>query len=150
MIPPLAKFIDWSALKAMAMGIPRTHGQNPRLEEALKLLNGSDCFPVESRPAWVEFGSDGSGVAFHFPTPRPGGFTENNTVYGRLYRCPGRWQERPVILLLHGWGDFPNYQFRFPMIARHCNRAGFNAATLVAPCHFQRRPRQPGAVGSPA
>ena len=31
---------------------------------------------------------------------------------------------------------------RFPLIARRCNRAGFNAATLVAPYHFQRRPRQ--------
>lgn len=30
------------------------------------------------------------------------------------------------------------------MVACRCNRAGFNAVTLVAPYHFQRRPRQIG------
>jgi hypothetical protein len=45
-----------------------------------------------------------------------------------------------VIILLHGGGDFINYRFLFPSIARQCNEAGFNAATLVAPYHFQRRP----------
>jgi hypothetical protein len=30
------------------------------------------------------------------------------------------------------------------LIARRCNRAGFSAASLVAPYHFQRRPRQLG------
>ena len=48
------------------------------------------------------------------------------------------------MILLHGSGDSLNYKFRFPLIARRCNRAGFNAASLVAPYHFQRRPRQLG------
>ena len=54
-----------------------------------------------------------------------------------------------MIVLLHGGGDSLGYQFRFPFIARRCNRAGFNAATLVSPYHFQRRPRQPGALEQP-
>jgi pimeloyl-ACP methyl ester carboxylesterase len=54
-----------------------------------------------------------------------------------------------VIVLLHGQGGFPDYRFRFPLIARRCNRAGFNAATLVAPYHFQRAPRQCGAFSIP-
>ena len=49
-----------------------------------------------------------------------------------------------MIVLLRGWGDFSAYKFKFPLIARRCNRAGLNAATLVAPYHFQRRPRQHG------
>lgn len=49
-----------------------------------------------------------------------------------------------MIMLLHGSGDFLNYNHLFPMLARRCNRTGFNAVTLVAPYHFQRRPRQLG------
>ncbi len=47
-----------------------------------------------------------------------------------------------MIILLTGWNDSASYRLRFPLLARRCNRAGFNAATLVAPYHFQRRPRQ--------
>jgi len=118
---------------------------NPRVQEALQFLKGPDFVPTDSQPAQVEFNGSHH---FRFPTPRPCAFTENNVVHGRLYRCPGRWQERPVIILLHGWGDSLNYMCRFPLIARRCNRAGFNAAALVAPCHFQRRPRERGAFDS--
>jgi len=53
-----------------------------------------------------------------------------------------------VIVLLHGRNDLINYRCRYPLIARRCNRAGFNAATLEAPYHFQRCPRQPGALST--
>jgi pimeloyl-ACP methyl ester carboxylesterase len=69
---------------------------------------------------------------------------ENNVVHGRFYRCGERWQERPVVILLHGLGDSLSYNVRFPLIARRCHQAGFNAAALVAPYHLQRRPRQLG------
>jgi pimeloyl-ACP methyl ester carboxylesterase len=81
-------------------------------------------------------------VHFKFPTPRPCEFAENNVVDGRLYRCAQRWQEHPVIILLHGGGDFLNHRFRFPRMVPACNRAGFNVATLVAPYHFQRKARR--------
>jgi alpha-beta hydrolase superfamily lysophospholipase len=45
------------------------------------------------------------------------------------------------MILLHGRDDFIGYRLRYPFIARRCNRAGFNVVTLVAPYHFQRRPR---------
>ena len=137
------------------MRMPPTDGRNPRLEEALQFLKGPDFIPAESQPARVEFNPDKSGLHFRFPTPCPCGFAENNVVYGRLYRCAERWQEWPVIVLLHGGNmmhggnDFIGYWIRYPLIARHCNRAGFNAVTLEAPCHFQRRPRQPGALNNP-
>jgi Alpha/beta hydrolase family len=111
------------------------------LEEALQFLKGPEFIADESHPARVEF--DGP-RDFRFSTPRPCAFPENNVVHGRFYRCGGRWQERPVIILLHGSGDFLNYDYGFPLLARRCHRAGFNAASLVAPYHFQRRPRQLG------
>jgi pimeloyl-ACP methyl ester carboxylesterase len=147
-IAPLAKLLDWSAIQILARTPPRNPG-SPKLEEALQFIKRPDFIPAESQPAQVEFAPHSSGLHFHFPTPQPCAFTENNVVSGRLYRCAPRWQERPVIVLLHGAGDSFGYRFRYPMIARRCNRAGFNAATLVAPYHFQRRPRQPGALSWP-
>ncbi len=149
MIAPLAKFIDWLAIQVLAIWMPRLNSQIPRLEAALKFLKGPDFIPAECQPARVEFTPDSSGLHFRFPTPRPSGFTENNIVYGRLYRCTKRWQERPLVILLHGGGGFLDHEFVFPSIARKCNRAGFNAATLESPYFYQRRPRQRGALNKP-
>jgi pimeloyl-ACP methyl ester carboxylesterase len=148
MIAPLTKFLDWSAIQIVwgrrVKSLQKQHDRsaNPKLEEALQFLNGPDFIPVESPPARPEFTPDKSGLHFWFPTPRPGEFEKNNVVYGRLYRCAESWQKRPVIILLHGAGGDPDYHFEFPLIARQCNRAGFNAAMLIAPFQFQRRPRQ--------
>lgn len=145
MIAPLAKLIDWSALQvAWAMGLKSVPKWNldrtkSQLEEALQFLNGSDFIPATSDPAQIEF--DGP-LRFKFSTPRRCDFEENNVVNGRLYRCGGRWQKRPVIILLHGGGNLLNHRFRFPWLVPACNRAGFNVATVVAPYHFQRRARQ--------
>jgi dienelactone hydrolase len=141
MIAPLAKLMDRSAIQAVSVMMPPDYKQHPRLEEALEFLKGPEFVADENQPARVEFNGP---LDFHFPTPRPCEFTENNVVHGRFYRCGERWQERPVVILLHGSGDSLNYKFRFPLIARRCHRAGFNAASLVAPYHFQRRPRQLG------
>ena len=145
MIAPLAKLLDWLAIQLVwgrrVKSLLKQHGHppNPKLEEALELLKSPDFIPLESPPAQLEFTGARN---FRFPAPRPGEFAENNVVYGRLYRCTESWQNRPVIILLHGAGGDPDYHFKFPLIARQCNRAGFNAAMLIAPCQFQRRPRQ--------
>jgi len=140
------------AIKLRSMRRRHANGQSPRLdsrlEEALQFLQGPDFLPAENQSARVEFDSDKSGLHFRFPTPRPCDCAENNVVHGRLYRCAERWRERPVIVLLHG-ANGGGYQSRLPSIARRCNRAGFNAATLVGPGQLQRRPRQPGALSGP-
>ena len=117
------------------------HAPRPKwkLEEALEFLNGPDFIPAASDPARIEF--DGP-RHFKFPTPRPGKVEENNIVYGRLYRCAERWHERPAIILLDGAFNI-GYHSGLPLLARRINRAGFNAATLVAPNNLQRRPRRP-------
>jgi pimeloyl-ACP methyl ester carboxylesterase len=140
MIAPLAKFIDWSALQVVyAIALRYAPESRWKLEEALEFLNGPDFIPAASDPAQIE--SDGP-RHFKFPTPRPSKFEENNIVYGRLYRCAERWQERPVIILLDG-SPAVGYHTAFPLLGRRFNRAGFNVATLVASYHLQRRPRQP-------
>src|SRR3982751_4601657 len=138
MIAPLEKLIDWSSIQVMTLMMP-TPAYDWKLEEALRFLQGPDFAPTDSQSAQIEFNGP---VHFHFPAPRPCEFTENNDVHGRLYRCPERWQQRPVIILLPGYNDSASYRFRFPLIGRQYNHAGFNVATLVPPYHFQRRPRQ--------
>jgi hypothetical protein len=144
LIALLAKFIDWAALQAVLLPAEiklrltrRTaaSGQPLGPDKDLQLLNGPHFIPAASEPVKVTFDD---ALQFHFPPARPGDVAKNNTVYGRLYRCGERWRERPVLILLHGGGDFPNHRFRFPMLARCCKRMGFNAATLVLPNHFQR------------
>jgi pimeloyl-ACP methyl ester carboxylesterase len=152
MIAPLAKLMDWSALQIAYAMLPQSMWQEAanerdlKLEQAVQFLNGPDFIPAESQPAQLDSGPDASGGRFRFPTPRPSEFAENNVVHGRLYRCADAWQERPVIVLVHGGGDFPGHQLAFHLFARHCNRAGFNAVTLELPYHFQRRPRQYGLL----
>ncbi len=144
MIAPLAHFIDWYILQwwwALRLGkLSRLNltSETSRLEEAIQFLNGPSFIPAESRAAQLEFGG---ATSFKFPTAEPSDFPENNTVYGHLYRCAELWHQHPTIILLHGGGDFFNYRYRFPWIARAFNRTGFNVATLAAPYHFQRRPR---------
>ena len=144
MIAPLAKFIDRSVLQIGYAMLPQStwreaaNERDLKLEQAVQFLNGPDFIPAESQPAQLDFIPDASGGRFRFPTPRPCEFAENNVVHGRLYRCADAWQERPVIVGLHGGGDFPGNQFGFHLFARRCLRAGFNAATLELPYHFQR------------
>jgi pimeloyl-ACP methyl ester carboxylesterase len=142
MMAGLSRLIDRTAIYFAAARMPRPDGRDPRLTEAQQVIDSPDFIPAEVEAAKVQFTG---AVGFRFETPRPGAFAENNTVHGRLYRCAERWQERPTVLLLHGWNDAINHYFRFPFLAAQFGRHGFNAATLEAPFHFQRRPRQLGA-----
>lgn len=136
----MAKLLDWLVIQHSSLTRPADAiDRSPRLEEAVQFLKRPDFIPTDYRPAMVQFNGP---LDFRFPTPRPCEFAENNIVHGRFYRCGVRWQERPVVILLHGSADGFNYNFRFPLIARQCNQAGFNAAALMAPYNLQRRPRQ--------
>src|SRR4051812_20015449 len=141
MLAPFARLLDWSALQIASAVVGLRHAPKPKwkLAEALEFLNGPDFIPAASDPALIQF--DGR-QDFKFPTPRLCEDEENNTVYGRLYRCAQRWQKRPVIILLDGAFSV-SYNTAFPWLARRINRAGFNVTTLVAPYDLQRRPRRP-------
>ena len=146
MIAPLAKFIDWSALQAASVFIisaRKCDSGNTKLAEAVEFLNGPNFIPTESKPAELEFTSK---IHFKFPSPRPCEFAENNVVHGRLYRCADAWQKMPVIILLHGGGNFPGHQLKFHWLASRCHRAGFNAVTMELPYHFQRNARRAKAL----
>jgi pimeloyl-ACP methyl ester carboxylesterase len=141
MITPLAKLMDWCVIQAAMVGISarKCDQNNAKLAEAIEFLNGPNFIPAESQPAEPEFTSN---IHFKFPSPRPCEFAENNIVHGRLYRRTKDWQKFPTLILLHGGRDFFNHRYRFPLMVPAIQRAGFNALTLVAPYHFQRRVRR--------
>jgi len=130
--------MDWSALQAAAMlpSIRKCAKGDSKLTEAIEFLNGPNFIPAESNPADLEFKSK---IHFKFPSPRPREFAENNVVHGRLYGRAKDWQKFPTLILLHGGGDFLGYRHGFPLTVPAIHRAGFNAATLAAPYHFQRQ-----------
>jgi dienelactone hydrolase len=138
MIAPLAKFIDWYFLQVVWMlpSIRKCARGDSKLTEAMEFLNGPNFIPAESKSADLEFKSK---IHFTFPSPQPCEFAENNIVHGRLYSRAKDWQKFPTLVLLHGGGDLLNHRYRFPLMVPAIQRAGFNAATLVAPYHFQRR-----------
>jgi dienelactone hydrolase len=145
MMAGLSRLVDWAAIQCAAARMPQPDGGDAHVAEAHRLIESPEFIPAEVEAARVQF----SGAnRIHFETSCPGAFAENNVVHGRLYRCHQRWQKRPTVLLLHGWNDVINHRLRFPLMAGQLNRNGFNAATLEAPFHFQRRPRQLGAWGN--
>jgi hypothetical protein len=136
----LAEFIDWQALQVAALlpSFRKCANADSKLAEAVAFLNGPNFIPAESKSARLEFTSN---IHFKFSSPRPCEYIENNVVHGHLYPRARDWQKFPTIILLHGGGDFLNHRLRFPLMVPAIHRARFNAATLVAPYHFQRRAR---------
>ena len=108
MIAPFAKFIDRSVLQIGYAMLPQSmwreaaNERDLKLEKAVQFLNGPNFIPAESQPAQLDFIPDAPGGRFRFPTPRPCEFAENDVVHGRRCRCTHAWQERPVIVGLHG------------------------------------------------
>jgi len=160
MIAPFAKLIDWTISQVRSRpsffksGESNADKASWRLDEAIQFLQGPDFIPSESPLVDLEFFPD-KPVHFRFPTPRPFDCAGNNIVYGRLYRCAEHWEKYPAIILLHGGriiqrtSSSISYRFAYPLIARRCNRAGYNAVTLEAPYHYQRRQRQFGPSDQP-
>ncbi len=73
-----------------------------------------------------------SGHAFQFTSPVDSPWPENRIVHGKFYRAGRNWQNRPSVILLHGWnGEL---------------RRGINAAMFELPYHAQRKPQAPGAI----
>jgi dienelactone hydrolase len=145
MMAALARLIDWAAIRGAAARMPKPDGRDAHLTQAQRLIASTEFIPAEVAAAKVQFSGANQ---LRFETPSPGVLPENNVVHGRLYRCAQKWQDRPTVLLLHGWNDVINHRWRFPLMAGQFNRNGFNAATLEAPFHFQRRPRHLGAWGN--
>ena len=138
----LAKLVDRGAIQLAQMAIWRlTKGSRPVGVAPIK----DDDFFEETAVTAPEL-SFTTKTAFQFTSPFTAASVENNTVYGRLYRCGTDWQQRPAVILMHGWDCDFCYRFQFPLLARRLCRLGVNAAMLELPYHCHRRPRGENAV----
>lgn len=137
------RWIDCRIIRFAASRMPPFGRREPHLEEADQYIQQPDFFSSDLEPVHPSFGPNNQ---FTYPSPIETPFPENNRVFGRFYRCPGRWEDKPTVLLLHGWNDVTGYHLRFPFTARRFNRNGINAVVLALPYHFERRPTTPGAI----
>ncbi len=115
----------------------------PRYEEAIELLKHTDFFCNFAKAPEVKWTSD---TQLQFPSQVFTPYQEANVVHAQFFRCAERWQDQPIILIIHGWNDEFGYRFQYPMFARKLVRAGLNAALIELPFTLQRRPRAKGAV----
>ncbi len=116
----------------------------PHCEEAHELLSHPDLLsaPV-SAPEKVKWTSE---QEFEFPSAVTSPWPENDVVYAKLQKCGEHWQEKPTVVLVHGWNDEIGYALRHPYQARLFLKAGINVAMIELPYHLKRRPRRAGAV----
>jgi dienelactone hydrolase len=136
-------FIDRWVIRFAAAKVSRQTGANPHLEQVQSLLQSPDFFAEGTPLPEVTFTG---GKNFQFPSPVRTPFAENNLVHGVISRCGKNWRQKPAVILLHGFNDTRGYRRRLPWLAKTYNRRGVNSVMFELPYHFQRRPRQAGAI----
>lgn len=128
------------ACRSVHWGGPHCHAK----QAARPIPDDREFFsPSVAAPAALRFTSLWH---FQFASPVTTPWPENNVVFGKFFRCAGSWQERPVVLLLHGWNGEWCYRCLFPCLAWRLVSRGINAAMIELPYHAHRKPRAAGAV----
>src|SRR5713101_558912 len=133
----LTQRLDRWAIQQACSSVVTKHGDHHE-REAEQLLAEPDFFsdPVEP-PRDLQFRNRRD---FSFRSQRPTRWVSNSTVHGRLFKAGAQWQQRPAVILLHGWNSETAYARQFPFLAWRLNRHGVNAAMFELPFHGQRRP----------
>ncbi len=140
---PFAQTLDRLAIRSASGSVlPSPDGQT-HIPEALDLLTRPYFFTPQVEPAVMAFHGKNK---FTFPSPTPDRSVDNNRVPGRCELVGKDWQERPSIILLHGWNAELQYRWFFPFWAQLLAQAGINAFMFELPLHGARRPKQPGEI----
>src|SRR5438477_7583735 len=134
----------WAIAQACSSVVTRQGDHHER--EAEQLLAEPDFFsdPVEP-PRDLRFRNRRD---FSFKSQRATHWKSNSVVHGRLFRAGERWQQRPAVILLHGWNSETAYARQFPYLAWRLNRHGLNAAMFELPFHGQRCPSSSAPVNN--
>ncbi|MGO9244868.1 MAG: alpha/beta hydrolase [Verrucomicrobiia bacterium] len=140
----LAKPLDWCTIQLARLNVrdaADTEGLAARAQAVLDhpdFLRGSTTVPNDFRFVTKR--------AFQFTSPVPSPWKRNNTVHGRLYTASKRWQDKPTLVLLHGWNAQTAYRTLFPHLARRLTKRGVNVAMFELPYHSRRKPRGRRAI----
>jgi len=140
----VTKPLDWFSIQLARLSVHSGNGTDEGIAAAQSLLDHPDffCDFVEA-PGDLRFRNERE---FEFRSPVETAWPENNMVHGRLFRRGRRWQDKPVVILLHGWNAETGYRVLFPYLARRLMRAGLNAAMIELPYHSHRKPRGNEAI----
>lgn len=140
----VTKPLDWFSIQLARLSVHSGNGTDEHVTAAQSLLDHPDffCDFVEA-PRDMRFLSERE---FTYSSALGTPWRENNVVHGRLFRSRARWQDKPTIILLHGWNAETGYRVLFPYLARRLIRAGVNVAMIELPYHCQRKPRGTDAI----
>jgi dienelactone hydrolase len=122
--------------------LPSPDGQS-HAEEAAAFLHAPNFFCPQLDPARLEFHGK---TSFQFPSSVHSDSRCNELVRGRWEFAATVWQQRPSVILLHGWNAELQYQWQLPYWSQLLARAGVNAFRFELPYHCSRRPAAPGAI----
>ncbi|HMJ66381.1 MAG TPA: alpha/beta fold hydrolase [Candidatus Binatia bacterium] len=143
MIGFLARPLDRLAIRGATASVPvvEERGDIAALEEVLRQ---PDLFTTPVEPARnLTFKSR---HVFQFISPIEPSAPENKIVHGKFFPAGRNWQDKPSVILLHGWNGELGYWHQFPYLAWRLNRRGVNAAMFELPYHAQRKPQSRDAV----
>ncbi len=140
----LAKPLDWCTIQLARLNVRDAADKEGLAARAQAVLESPDFLGgTVGTPRDFRFVTK---RAFQFTSPVPSPWKRNNTVHGRLYTCAGAWQDKPTMILLHGWNAQTAYRTLFPHIARRLTKRGVNVAMFELPYHSGRKPRGRRAV----
>jgi dienelactone hydrolase len=142
----LAKPLDWCSIQLARLSVHRGAGSARQVAEVEALLEDPDFFGDSvTAPQDLRFTNK---HAFQFTSPVVSPWKRNNTVHGRLFTTGKRWQDKPVVILLHGWNMQAGYYVLFPHLARRLVKRGVNVAMFALPYHTRRKPRGKKAINN--
>jgi dienelactone hydrolase len=139
----IARPLDRCAIRsACGSVLPSPDGQ-PHADEAAAFLKREDFFAPQVAPAALKFTGKNS---FEFPSPVRSDSAANDLVRGHCEFAAGDWEQRPSVIMLHGWNASLQYQWQFPYWSQLLARAGVNAFRFELPHHMSRTPIEPGVI----
>ncbi|HWN96681.1 MAG TPA: hypothetical protein VNT99_16755, partial [Methylomirabilota bacterium] len=131
----IAKPLDRFAIRsACGSVLPSPDGQS-HAEEAAAFLRQPHFFAPAVAPAPLKFTGK---TTFEFPSAVRTASVADDLVRGRCEYAKGKWQERPSVILLHGWNASLQYQWQFPYWCELLANAGVNAFRFELPHHMSR------------
>ena len=139
----IAKPLDRFAIRTARGSVLPSPDGDSHAEQAGAFLRQPDFFLPTVAPAAVKFtGKD----SFQFRSPIRSDCPANNMVNGRCELSGDNWQQRPSVILLHGWNAELQYQWCLPYWSQLLARAGVNAFRFELPYHASRRPTDPRGI----
>jgi pimeloyl-ACP methyl ester carboxylesterase len=140
----LQQSLDRAALRLATASVSSGWRRPDQSERAAELLARPDLLAPEVNPARLQFTSK---TRFTFQSQLPNQW-EDPTAPGILRRAGRDWNERPAIILIHGWNGELGYYLSFPWLQAGLAFHGVTSLAFELPFHASRRSKRPGAINN--